>query len=103
MEKRKMVQKIAISISKELDTALSKLSTDRDLPKSRLIEICLRENPEIEKVIKNYSLKSETLCAICQEKFMVDDIKIDTPAYGVICKDCWANKAGALVTDHPIF
>ena len=98
-----MVQKIAISISKELDTALSKLSIDRDLPKSRLIEICLRENPEIEKAIKSYSLKSETSCAICHEKFVADAIKIDTPAYGVICKDCWANKAGALVIDHPIY
>jgi hypothetical protein len=97
-----MVQKIAISISKELNSALTELSTDRDLPKSRLIEICLRENPEIVKAINSYALKSKTVCNICREKIAAGAIKIDTPAYGVICKDCWTTEAGALVIQHPI-
>jgi hypothetical protein len=97
-----MVNKIAISISKELDIALNKLAADRDLPKSRLIEICLRDNPEIAATIKSYVLKDKVICEICQEKFAIGDIKIDTPAYGVICKICWANKAGTILIKHPI-
>jgi hypothetical protein len=92
-----MVNKIAISISKELDNALSKLSTDKTLSKSRLIENCLRENPEIMKTINTYELKNATVCELCHDKFTAEDIKIDTPKYGVICKECWSNRAATLV------
>jgi superfamily II helicase len=97
-----MVNKIAISISKELDTALSKISADKTLSKSRLIEICLRENPEIMKTINSYELKNATVCELCQDKFTAEDIKIDTPKYGVICKECWSNRAATLAISKPI-
>lgn len=97
-----MVNKIAISISKELDIALSNLSTNRTVSKSRLIEICLRENPEIVKAINNYQLKSVNACELCQEVFKLNDIKVDTPKYGIICKECWSDKMGELVTAKPI-
>ena len=97
-----MVNKIAISISKELDLALSKLSTDKTVSKSRLIETCLRENPEIVKAINNYQIRTATVCELCHGSFKAEDIKIDTPKYGVICKDCWSDKMGELVTSKPI-
>jgi superfamily II helicase len=97
-----MVNKIAISISKELDNALSKLSTDKTLSKSRLIENCLRENPEIMKTINNYELKNATVCELCHDKFTAEDIKIDTPKYGIICKGCWSNRAATLAISKPI-
>ncbi|MCL2643054.1 MAG: hypothetical protein FWD52_06055 [Candidatus Bathyarchaeota archaeon] len=97
-----MVNKIAISISKELDNALSKISTDKTMSKSRLIEICLRENPEIIKTINSYELKNAALCELCQDKFTAEDIKIDTPKYGVICKECWSNRAATLAISKPI-
>jgi hypothetical protein len=97
-----MVNKIAISLSKELDTALKKLSADRTISKSRLIEVCLRENPDILREINNYQLKEANICELCKEPFKADDIKVDTPKYGVICKDCWADKMGELTASKPI-
>jgi hypothetical protein len=97
-----MVNKIAISISKELDIALKKLSEDRTISRSRLIEICLRENPDILREIATYQLKEATVCALCNDLFEKDDIKIDTPKYGVICKECWSDKMGDLVVSKPI-
>jgi hypothetical protein len=97
-----MVNKIAISISKELDNALKKLSVDRTISRSRLIEVCLRENPDILREINNYQLKEADICELCKDPFKPDDIKIDTPKYGVICKKCWSDKMGELVVSKPI-
>ncbi|MEI6243323.1 MAG: hypothetical protein WCP39_07995 [Chlamydiota bacterium] len=97
-----MVNKIAISISRQLDVALAKLSENRAISKSRLIEVCLRENPDIVREISNYQLKEATVCKICNDPFTAQDIKIDTPKYGVICKECWSDKAGDLVVSKSI-
>lgn len=97
-----MVNKIAISISRELDIALKKLSEDRTISRSRLIEICLRENPDILREINNYQLKEANVCELCKDPFKPDDIRIDTPKYGIICKECWSEKMGDLVVSKPI-
>lgn len=97
-----MVSKIAISISGELTRALEKLAEERELSRSRLIEICLRENPNIVKMISNYQLKDANTCEKCNEQFDPNDIKIDTPKYGVICKQCWSSDMGPFVEKHPI-
>ena len=97
-----MVSKIAISISEELKTALEKLSKDRSLSRSRLIEVCLRENPNIVKKIDEYQLKEAIICDECKEPFESNDIKIDTPKYGIICEHCWSSKMGTVVDEHPI-
>ena len=68
----------------------------------QLIENCLRENPEIMKTINNYELKNATVCELCHDKFTEEDIKIDTPKYGVICKECWSNRAATLAISKPI-
>ena len=97
-----MVNKIAISISKELNTALRRMSEDKTMSKSRLIETCLRENPKILEEINNYQLKEATTCALCKDSLTSNDVKIDTPKYGVICKFCWSDKAGDMVVSKPI-
>jgi hypothetical protein len=97
-----VVNKIAISISKELDDALKKMSQDRTISRSRLIETCLRQNPDILREINNYQLKGATVCDLCTSPFKPDDIKVDTPKYGVICKECWSDKMGELVVSKPI-
>jgi len=97
-----MVSKIAISISEELRRALENVAESRDLSRSRLIEICLRENPNIIKEIGNYQLKEAIVCEKCKAPFGPNDIKIDTPKYGVICKHCWSSEMGKVVEEHPI-
>jgi len=97
-----MVSKIAISISDELTKILKKLAKDRNLSRSRLIEICLRENPNIIKEINNYQLKEATRCEKCKDPFGPNDVKIDTPKYGIICKHCWSSDMGTIVEEHPI-
>jgi len=51
---------------------------------------------------KKEKLQDE-LCEECQKGFKKGDIKIDTPKHGKLCKECWSEKAGALVDKHPIF
>jgi len=97
-----LVSKIAISISDELGRTLKKVAKERKLSRSRLIEICLRENPNIIKEISNYQLKEANRCEKCKEPFGPNDIKIDTPKYGVICKHCWSSEMGTIVEEHPI-
>ena len=97
-----MVSKIAISISDELTRTLKKLAEDRNLSRSRLIEICLRENPNIIKEISTYQLKEAIRCEKCKDPFEHNDVKIDTPKYGIICKHCWSSEMGKLVEEHPI-
>ena len=97
-----MVSKIAISISEELSKALNKMSEDRSLPRSRLIEVCLRENPNILREINNYQLKKAVVCEECKDPFKPNDIKIDTPKYGVLCKYCYSSKMGELIEKYPI-
>jgi len=97
-----MVSKIAISISEELNKALDRLSKERSLSRSRLIEVCLRENPNIVKEISNYQLKEASICEECKEPFKSNDIKIDTPNHGIICLDCWSKQMGEFVEKHPV-
>jgi hypothetical protein len=97
-----MVSKIAISISGELSRTLEKIAKERGLSRSRLIEICLRENPSIIKEISNYQLKEANTCEKCKIPFGPNDIRIDTPKYGVICKNCWSSEMGKIVEEHPI-
>jgi hypothetical protein len=46
-----MMTKIAISITPELDAALNLAALELGLPKSRLIETYLRENPALARFI----------------------------------------------------
>jgi len=62
----------------------------------------LRENPDIVREINNYQLKGAMACELCKDPFKAGDIKVDTPKYGVICKDCWADKMGELTVSKPI-
>ncbi|MBN2334281.1 ribbon-helix-helix protein, CopG family [Candidatus Bathyarchaeota archaeon] len=93
-----MVQKISISISEELDRTLSNLAKENRISKSRLIENYLRENP---KVITELITRGDT-CSLCHTKIGKDEVKVNTPRYGVLCLSCWTEKQGELFEEHPL-
>jgi len=88
-----MVQKISISISEELDRTLSNLAKENRISKSRLIENYLRENPKVITELK----PPENVCALCE-----DQVRVNTPRYGVLCLDCWTEKQGELLERQPL-
>ena len=93
-----MVQKISISISEELDRTLSTLAKENRISKSRLIENYLRENPKVITELKT----RENFCALCEKEIEKDQVRVNTPRYGVICLDCWAEKQGELLERQPL-
>jgi len=94
-----VVQKISISISEELNETLSTLAKENNISKSRLIENYLRENPKVITELKT----QENVCAICEKEIEKDQIKVNTPRYGVICLDCWTERQGELLERRPIY
>jgi hypothetical protein len=74
-----MVQKISISISEELDRTLSSLAKENRISKSRLIENYLRENPKVITELK----PPENVCALCEKEIDKDQVRVNTPRYGV--------------------
>jgi len=88
-----MVQKISISISEELDNTLSSLAKENRISKSRLIENYLRENPKVITELK----PPENVCALCEKEIDKDQVRVNTPRYGVLCLDCWTEKQGELL------
>jgi len=96
-----MVRKIGISLTEEIDRILNDLSAKINLSKSRLIETYLREHPVIKKKLSQYRLEEVTYCR-CGRKLGSNDVKISTPNYGVLCLDCWSEKAGKIIEKHPI-
>lgn len=93
-----MVQKISISISEELNKTLSTLAKENSISKSRLIENYLRENPKVITELKS----RENVCAICEKEIEKDQVRVNTPRYGVLCLDCWTEKQGDLLERQPL-
>lgn len=93
-----MVQKISISISEELNKTLSTLAKENSISKSRLIENYLRENPKVITELKT----RENVCAICEKEIEKDQVRVNTPRYGVLCLDCWTEKQGELLERQPL-
>jgi hypothetical protein len=44
----------------------------------------------------------QVACSSCKRKLGEDDVRIETPKYGVLCLDCWAEKMGDFVEKNPI-
>ncbi len=97
-----MVKKIGISLTEEIDRILKDLAAEMDLSKSRLIETYLREHPLIKKRLSEYRLVEANRCNLCDNELGPNQVKIDTPKYGVVCLDCWSEKVGEFVEKHPI-
>ena len=97
----KMVKKIGIALTEEMNKVLNDLREEANLSKSRLIETFLREHPVIKKKLSQYRFE-EVACCQCGRELGSNDVKIDTPKYGVLCVDCWAEKVGEFVEEHPI-
>jgi len=97
-----MVRKIGISLTKEIDRVLEDLVEEMNLPKSRLIETYLREHPLIKKKLSEYRLVEVVYCSLCDSPLGPNQVKVDTPKYGVLCLDCWSKKIGEFVEEHPI-
>jgi len=93
-----VVQKISISISEELNKTLSTLAKENSISKSRLIENYLRENPKVITELKS----RENVCAICEKEIEKDQVRVNTPRYGVLCLDCWTEKQGELLERQPL-
>jgi len=93
-----VVQKISISISEELNKTLSTLAKENSISKSRLIENYLRENPKVITELKT----RENACAICEKEIEKDQVRVNTPRYGVLCLDCWTEKQGDLLERQPL-
>jgi len=93
-----VVQKISISISEELNKTLSTLAKENSISKSRLIENYLRENPKVITELKS----RENVCAICEKEIEKDQVRVNTPRYGVLCLDCWTEKQGDLLERQPL-
>jgi hypothetical protein len=70
------------------------------------METYLREHPTVKRyVLKNRSQTqvaiTQSTCSLCKEELGRDEIKIDTPKYGVICTKCWAKKMGEYIERNP--
>jgi hypothetical protein len=93
-----VVKKISISISEELNKTLSTLAKENSISKSRLIENYLRENPKVITELKT----KENVCALCEKEIEKDQVRVNTPRYGVLCLDCWTEKQGELLERQPL-
>jgi hypothetical protein len=101
------LSKISITLSEELRKSIDILCKQFSLSRSRLIETYLREHPNVEKcVVKRRSQMQATVvqitCSLCGDKLGEDEIKIDTPRYGILCTKCWAKKMGKFIEENPI-
>ncbi len=54
------MRKISISLSNELDSALTLASIDKKENKSHLIEVFLRENPRVQNYVKAIEAEPKT-------------------------------------------
>jgi len=97
-----MVKKIGISLTEEMDKILKGLADETNLSKSRLIETYLREHPLIKRRLSEYRLVEVTNCSLCRSELGPNQVKIDTPKYGILCLDCWSRKVGEFVEEHPV-
>jgi len=96
-----MVKKIGIALTEEMNKVLNDLREEANLSKSRLIETFLREHPVIKKKLSQYRFEEVAYCQ-CGRELGPNDVKIDTPKYGVLCLDCWSKKAGEIIEKHPV-
>ena len=97
-----MVRKISVSLSGEMDRVLQALSRETNLPKSRLIDTYLRENPVIRRKLSEYRVVEVTNCTVCNKELSAKDVRIDTPKYGTLCLDCWSKRVGEFVERNPV-
>jgi metal-responsive CopG/Arc/MetJ family transcriptional regulator len=101
------LEKVTVSLSDELCRSIDVLCKQFGLSRSRLIETCLREHPSVEAAVRRNRGQSQvavvqTACSLCKKKLGEDDVRIETPKYGVLCLDCWAEKMGDFVEKHLI-
>jgi len=101
------LEKVTVSLSDELCRSIDVLCKQLGLSRSRLIETCLREHPNVEATVRRNRGQIQTAvvqvaCSLCKKKLGEGDVRIDTPKYGVLCLDCWAEKMGEYVEKHPI-
>lgn len=99
--------KVTVSLSDELCRSIDALCRQFGLSRSRLIETCLREHPSVEAAVRRNRGQMQTavvrvVCSSCRRKLGEGDVRIETPKYGVLCLDCWAEKMGGFVENHPI-
>jgi metal-responsive CopG/Arc/MetJ family transcriptional regulator len=104
---RARLLKVTVSLSDELCRSIDVLCGQLGLSRSRLIETCLREHPSVDAAVhKNRTAMQVTLvqtaCSLCKKKLDEGDVRIETPKYGVLCLECWAEKMGDFVEKHPI-
>ena len=97
-----VVRKISVSLSGEMDRILESLSLETNLPKSRLIDMYLRENPLIRRKLSEHRVIETISCAICNGALSAKDVRIDTPKYGTLCLNCWSKRVGEFVEKNPV-
>ena len=97
-----MVRKISVSLSGEMDKVLQALSRETNLPKSRLIDTYLRENPVIRRKLSEYRVVEVLSCTLCNKELTAKDVRIDTPKYGTLCLECWSKRVGEFVEKNPV-
>lgn len=100
---RSLVVKLGISLPEETNEVLEMLAQETHQSKSRLVDTYLREHPLVRRKLSEFRGTEIVYCALCDDELGHDDIKIDTPKYGKICRSCWTEKAGEIVEKHPIF
>ena len=101
------LSKVTVSLSDELCRSIDVLCRQFGLSRSRLIETCLREHPSVEAAVHKNRAQMQTavvqvVCSSCKRKLGGGDVRVETPKYGVLCLDCWAEKMGDFVENHPI-
>jgi metal-responsive CopG/Arc/MetJ family transcriptional regulator len=101
------LSKVTVSLSEELCRSIDVLCGQFGLSRSRLVETCLREHPSVEAAVRKTRGQTQTTvvqvaCSACKKKLGEDDVRIDTPKYGMLCARCWAEKMGEFVEKHPI-
>ena len=104
---RAKLSKVTVSLSDELCKSVDVLCKQLGLSRSRLIETCLREHPSVEAAVRKNRASMQTVvvqtrCSLCKKRLGKRDVRIETPKYGVLCLECWAEKMGDFVEKHPI-
>lgn len=103
MNEEELVEKIGISISRELDDFLNYMSEKIGESKSRLIEKYIQENQYVRDEFKQYKLKHARMCPDCNKRFTKGDIRIYLPKNeSVLHLRCWSKKAGKIIEKYPL-